>query len=70
MYFSVTPHPKTYWLKNDFIMGIGCLGNFCFLGRVSMISSVYGGRIGLRGSMWLSFLSGVLAGMEGSQVQL
>lgn len=28
--FSVTPHPKTYWLKNGFITETSCLGNFVF----------------------------------------
>lgn len=70
IYFSVTPHPKTYWLKDDFIMGTSCLGNFCFPGWLVVFPSLSGRRIGLRGQCVFLSISGFLAGMEGRQVQL
>lgn len=68
--FSVTPHPKTYWLKNDFITGTSCLGNFCFPGRLIVFPSLSGRRIGLRRQCVFLSIPGFLAGMEGRQVQL
>lgn len=65
--FSVTPHPRTYWLKNDFIMGTSYLGNFCFPGRLIVFSSLSGRRIGLRRQCVFLSIPGFLAGMEGRQ---